>query len=298
MTLASNLRFHDYQFGFTTPTGSWRWTTRLDVTLSNPSYSIRDIVSPIGLLRDSIPIPGDIIKAMSDSIDDLKANFAPTILMASPLTFSVDEGRGLSLPQSVLVTNSGVYGSLLGVTLTPSAGYILVSPAQVGNLAKNETGSFNVSVDSTTLLASSSPIAGSISVQDPTATNNPITYGITINIRPKATLLLSVGSLSFSVVKPLSGAFPSIPTQTFQVTNTGASGSVLAYSAQKLIGLSDWLTSFIPATGSLNSGVSQTITVTVAPPDNMMAGTYTETLRVSGYSSNLYQDIQIQLVIS
>lgn len=300
MPLASNLKYHELTFDFATPPGRWRWTTRLDVSLSAPSYSIRDVVTPYGLYRDSIPIPGDVVAAMAASIDELRVNFPPHILLGPPtsLTFIVDEGRGFSTAQDVTLTNDGVYSSLLSTVLTTSAPYVRVTPGAVGNLANNESGHFMVDVNSATLLASSSPYSASVTMTDATATNSPQSLPVTITVRPKATISASPLILTFTVAKPLSGSFPSIATQTFDVTNSGPSGSVLEYAIKKLTGLSDWLTSFLPAAGTLTSGDSDTVVVTVVPPDNMVQGTYSETLRICGYSTNSHLDVEIHLVIT
>jgi len=298
--LVSNLQSHDYKFELATAAGKWKWVTRLDVSQSNPIFSVRDVVSPYGLLRDSIPIPGEVVAAMAESIEELRLNFSPNILLGPPtvLNFTVDEGRGFAEGVPVLLTNDGVYGSILGVTLTTSAPYVRVTPATLGNLALNESGQFNVEVDATNLLATSSPYNESVVIQDPAATNNPQSLPITITVRPKAEIAVTPAVVTFNVVKPLSGSFPSIPTQTFTVQNTGPSGSVLEFQVQKLTGLSDWLTSFLPASGVLTASGSSVVTVTVQPPDQLLQGTYTEKLRVSGYSSNSYQDVEIQLVIT
>jgi len=298
--LASNLRQQDYQFELSVPVGKWRWTTRLDVSGSNPTYSVRDIVSPYGLLRDSIPLPGTVVQAMADSIAELQANFSPHILVGPPtsLTFTVDEGRGFSASQSVIVTNDGVYGSILGVTVTSSASYVRPVPANIGNLSINESGEFDVDANSTTLLASDSPYNETLTIQDPGATNSPQVLPITIIVRPKSTIFCTPLLLTFTVVKPLVGDFPSIPTQQFTVQNTGLSGSILEYEVNKLTGLSDWLTGITPSSGQLNSGEDDPVTITVQPLSNLLQGTYTETLRVAGYSSNSYVDVEIRLVIT
>jgi hypothetical protein len=237
---------------------------------------------------------------MAESITELKSNFSPNMLVGPPtvLNFTVDEGRGFAPGEYVLLTNDGVYGSILGVTLTTSAAYVRVTPANIGNLALNESGQFQVEVDATSLLASMSPYNESVVIQDPSATNNPQSLPVAITVRPKATIAAVPLVLVFSVTKPLSGPFPSIPVQTFTVQNTGPAGSILEYQIQKLTGQSDWLPSFLPASGILTSSGSAITTVTVLPPANMLQGTYTEKLRVSGYSSNSYVDVEIQLVIS
>jgi hypothetical protein len=298
--LVNNLQVHDYQFEYAVAAGKWRWTTRLDVSGSNPVYSVRDIKSPYGLLRDSIPIPGTVVQAMSESIDELKANFSPSMLVGPPtsITFEVDEGRGFSEAQSVLLTNVGVYGSILGVSITSSAPYLRSVPANIGNLAVNESGQFDVDVSSTSLLAADSPYSEVITIQDPGATNSPQTVPITIIVRPKPTISASPLLLTFTVVKPLSGAFPSIPSQIFTIQNTGLAGSVLDFDVNKLTGLSDWLTGITPVTGQLNSSDTQPISVTCAPADSLSRGTYTETLRVGGFSTNSYLDVEIVLVVT
>ena len=300
MPLAANLTFHDYQFQIAVQQGQWKWTTRMDVSQSAPFFEIRDIISPFGLLRDSTPIPGDVVQAMSESIDELQAQFPPNILLSpASLIFNVDEGRGLSLAQSVIVTNDGIYGSLLSVSLATSAAYLLANPGSLGNLAFQEGGEFDVSVDSTDLIAANSPINETITVQDVNASNTPQTITVTINVQPQATIDVSPTTLDFTVAKPLTPPFPGVPTQQFTVTNTGPVGSVLQYQIQKLTCLSEkWLKNFSPVSGTLNDGESEIITVTVVPDFDLQPGTFTETLRVSGFSTNDFVDVIITLVIT
>lgn len=298
---AANIRFQDYQFSVSTATGSWRWTTRMDVSGSIPVFQVRDICTPFGLLRDTIPIPGDVVESMSASIDQLRQNFPPKILIGPPvsLTFDVDEGRGFSASQAVVLTNDGVYGSLLGTAITTSAPYVLVLPANVGNLASNASGAFNVSVDSTNLLAANTPYSEQVLVQDSNASNTPQMLPVEINVRPKATIGISPTQLGFTASRPLNGPYPAIPSQQFTLTNTGPSASLLTYQIQRLTDLSsDWLVSFAPVTDDLGGGDSQLIMVTVAPIEGLPTGTYQETLRVSGYSTNSFVDVLVQLVIT
>jgi hypothetical protein len=211
----------------------------------------------------------------------------------------VDEGRGYSLPQNASVTNTGVYGSLLSVNLVVSAPYIHVNPSVVPHLASNQDGVFQVSIDSTDLLASSSPYSGSVSLQDPTSLNSPQSLPLTIVVRPKAVITVSPVTVNFSAARPLSGPYPTVPTQQFTVQNAGPSGSVLDYQIVRLTNLSqNWLASFTPVSGTLNASSTANITVTVVPVEGLLPGTYEETLRVSGYSFNDYADVLIRLVIT
>jgi hypothetical protein len=296
---ASNLQTQEYQFKVQTPSGLWRWTTRVDLSQATPAYQIRDITTPYGLLRDSIPLPGAVVQEMGNSITLLQQQFAPSILLGlSSLTFVVDEGRGFSLPQDLQITNNGVFGSLLGTVLTTSAPWVTMDPQRVGGLASGSAGVSSVAVDSTTLVSANSPYAATILIQDPSAVNNPQTVSIAIVVRPLAIISLNPTVLNFAVTKPISGPFPGVPTQTFQITNTGPTGSLLDYQIQKLCGCTDWLVSFNPPYNTLAAGASQTTTVMVQPPDTLCSGTYTETLRVSGYSQNYTQDVVVTLVIS
>lgn len=298
---AANLNFQDYQFSYVTSTGTWRWTTRMDVSGAGVQFQVKDIATPFGILRDTIAIPGEVVQAMASSINQLLTNFPPTIFVGPPasLTFDVDEGRGFSDEQEVTISNNGTFGSLLNALLSSSASYVVATPASVGNLASNESGTFAVSVDSTTLLSGASPYNATITIQDANATNTPLAYAVTINVRPKATITLSTPQLNFSVSKPLVGSFPPVPAQSFNIENTGPSGSLLDYQVQRLTNLSnDWLYDFSPTSGTLASGGIGTINVTVLPIDTMPVGTFTETLRVSGYSTNSFVDLTVQLTIT
>jgi hypothetical protein len=300
MTLASNLQSQNYEFQLDTSTGRWKWTTQYDISGAVAVFRVLNIVSPYGILRDSVPIPGDVISAMAESITEIKANFPPSILVGPPtlLTFEVDEGRGFSDPQAVSVTNGGIYGSLLSASLATSAEYVVTDPVQMTGLAFNQAGAFEVSVDSTNLLATESPYAEVVTISDPNADNSPQTLAVTIVVRPKAAITLSPTVLNFTVAKPLTGDFPLIPTQTFTVENTGPAGSVLDFQIQRVGCSGTWLKSFGPVSGSLLSGETEAITVNVIPDANLAVGTYEETLRVSGYSETAYEEVTIRLTIT
>lgn len=294
----SILQHQDYQFQLMLASGAWRWTTRIDVSHSVAITQVRDIITPYGLLRDSIPIPGEVIEAMADSIVEVQLAYPSTILLnPTLLEFIVDEARGVSDAKSVAISNVGILGSLLSVTITSSASYVIPMPANVDGLAAHEAGSFSVSVDSTALLATNSPYAASLTVQAQNATNSPRTIAVNIIVRPKATILTAPMTLTFTVAKPLTGNFPAIPSQQILLTNSGLPTSVLDYQIRKLIGCA-WLTSFSPVYGSINGGASQPILVTVAPSNSMNIGTYTETLRFTGYSTNMVQDVVVTLNIT
>lgn len=293
------LRIQDYQFSLKLPEGTWLWNTRADVSGSVAAYSIRNVISPWGPVVDNIDLPGSLVVAMAESIGEIRQAFAPTIGF-SPVgfAFDVDEGRGCSDPQLLTVSNVGTYGSLLGVTAVSSAPWLQVVPASIGGIAYGNSVSIEVKVDSTDLLVSGSPYSETITIQGVDATNTPQVVPVTVTARSRPTIQVSVTELSFHVVKPLSGDFPYIPAQQFTISNAGLSDSRLTYQIQKLLHCSDWLTSFTPSSGNISGGFGQAITVGVQPPSTMVAGTYSEILRVSGFSTNHYVDVSVRLIIS
>lgn len=298
MPLVSSITSHDTQFSVQVPQGTWRWTTRMITSGTSPSFQIVDIVSPYGLLRDSIPLPGDVVAKMADSIVQLSQAYAPRIL-ASPtsITFTLDEGRGFGTPQNVSLSNNGAYGSLLAASVSSNAQYLVASPSTI-SVAAGSTGSFSVNADSTSLQAANSPYAAQLTLQDPSATNSPQTINVTIVVRSKPTILLSTDEMAFFVSGPIGGPWPAIPPQTFQILNNGLGDSVLEFQVQKLQGPSPWLSNFGPVSGTLVGGAGLNVTVNVAPPSALLPGSYTEYLRVSGYSTNGYQDILVTLTVA
>lgn len=293
------LQEHSYNYSLSRPEGLWTWRTSLDISGNGPAYSIYGIVSPYGILRDSIPIPGDVINAMADSLSQIQQQFAPGFLVSpASLSFTVDEGRGSSPEQSITVTNNGAFGSLLDSSVTASAAYLHLNTLWLHGIGYGNSGAVGVFVDASQLVAVSSPYAATITFQDPAATNSPQVVPVAVVVRPKAEIDTSLTTLTFTVVKPITGPFPVIADQTFDVLNVGPIGSVLEFQVTRLLCTSAWLASFIPGTGVLGSGDSETVVVTVAPPEGMCVGSYTETLRVSGYSSNGYVDVQVILNIT
>ena len=74
---SSNLQGQDFEYKFAVLQGYWRWKTRMDVSQATPQYSVRDVVSPFGLLRDNVPIPGPVVVAMAASITELQSTVCP-----------------------------------------------------------------------------------------------------------------------------------------------------------------------------------------------------------------------------
>jgi len=104
------------------------------------------------------------------------------------------------------------------------------------------------------------------------------------------TISISTTSMNFSAIQ--GGSNPA--SQTFTITNSGASGSTLTWT------MSDdtaWLT-VSPSSGSLGSGASATLTASV-DISGLSAGTYNATITVSDpNATNSPQTISVTLTIS
>ena len=294
-----------YQYAFTKsrPEGVWRWVISATIGPYAVTFVVRNIQTPYGPFgglrnaSEDIPLPLDIVQAMTDAAIQVQTSFTPTTqVLPSSLTFTVDEGYGESEPQSLSITNTGPFGSFLSPLLTPLDSFVLPIPLQGTTLSSGESSSPMVSVDSADLLAISSPYSTSLTVSDITATI--VTVPVTINVRPLAEITLSTLLISATTTYLPGNTFTAIPVLTFTVTNTGPIGSILIYRVKKLIGLSDWLTGMDPQSGTLSSGSPEIISLTLTPYVGMMTGTYSETLRVFGYSSNKHVDVKIQLIVA
>ena len=273
----------------------------MDVSGAYPTFQVRDIASPYGLLRDTIPIPGDIVQRMAESIVELQQAYSPTILVGPPtsLVFVVNEGQGFSEPLTIDVSNNGSFGSILDVSLSTDVPFLSVQPPTLGGVSTSMTAHFEAMVDSTSLTAEMSPIDVEIVLQDARATNSPVSFPVTITVLPKAHITLVPTTLTFYAVAPPQGVLPQpIPAQQFELQNTGLPDSLLTYQIAKLTGCTLWLTNFSPPVGEVVGGATQPITVSVRLFPNMNPGTYTETLRVSGYSANIHADLLVRFVVS
>lgn len=288
------------KFGYTfqTPRGKWSWYAVADFSTDPASYRIEEITSPYS--RWVEPLPSTVLQEMAASITTIVQTYSPVIL-ANPnnLTFTVDEGRGASASQTFTVTNTGILGSYLNASVTPSDTFLHATPVNLPGMSENEQGIVTVWVDSTNLVAAMTPYNASVSITAPNAVNTPQTVNVTVNVRPIAVIDVVPLVINRHVTKPLVGPFPPMPSSIVIIANAVLDpASVLEYQVRKLTGLSPWITGTYPATGTLNGNQSTLFSIDFAPPATMQRGSYTETLRVSGYSSNGHVDVTVNLVIT
>ncbi len=291
-----------YEFKQESVGGYWYWIVRANNTQGvGQLYDIIDISTPYGLLINTqIPIPGDIVSAMSDSLNDVKAQLASLLNLIQPattlFTMTITEGDPDISVGMVDFQNTGAFGSYMTVTATPDSSWLSVSPSSIQGIGKNGISSVSISLLTSTLINSISPYSGIINLQDNRDIPTMIPITVTVIVLPKPSILVIPNSMSFTFA--LSTSITSNP-QVLTITNSGLSGSVLNYTISKL-GNVDWLDVTPNIGGPINSGLSITSTVSlVSGKQPSIPGTYMETVRIlSANASNSPIDISITLVVS
>jgi hypothetical protein len=279
--------------------GTWSWEVQSNnIAGSGQQFQINHIRTPYGFLSSAdIPIPGDIIQSMSDSLSQIMTQLSPIISFISgtpsSISSSVISGSPRYLVQSVYVQNSGAFGSFLTVIPSSNSPWLLVTPTCVKGLNKNDQGKFDIIVDPSTLSPGS--FNGRVTFQDPNGSSS-IFIDISLSVQSKPEIQVSTSVLNFSYSKSL-GSNPS--SQSFSVTNVGLAGSSLSFLISKVQNTSPWLSFTPPSGGPLPSTSTQSVNVSIsnlAIP--IPIGIYSEILSVkSSTASNSPQNIQINLSV-
>lgn len=301
--MGSSVAAGGFKFSHASVGGTWYWTVRADnVRGAGQLYQVVDVTSPFGgLAASSIPIPGDVVLKMAESIQDMQAQLAPLIALVAPGTttfnITVVEGGSTVVAATVPFQNAGAFGSFLTATATPSAAWLKSVPGSIVGVGKNEQGQFVIQVNPATLLATGSPYSGTVSLQDnrPTPTVIPLTFNVTVQPKPTISVDVTEVVLTYSLTT-LAYNGPLNAT----VTNTGPAGSQLSIAAAKVQNLSAWL-SFTPSSlGPLASGASAAIAFSFVPAGApTVPGTYTETVRLtSTTATNSPKSVLVKLVVS
>lgn len=212
---------------------------------------------------------------------------------ATTLTFSAPQGGATPATQSFAVSNTG--GGTLdfqaSVSTVTGGNWLNVSPAS-GTAPATLTVGVSLSVGGTALAPGT--YTGAVQINAVGASNSPQTVRITLTITAasSSTIALSPSSLRF-VTNP---GDESPAAQTFQITNTGTTGSTLGWTAT--VSTSDglnWLTVF-PTTGVAPSTVQVSVN-----SRSLAAGTYTGSIRidatVNSGASNTPQTLNVTLVV-
>jgi hypothetical protein len=290
------------EFSLPSVGGTWSWKVRANnLRAAGQLYEVVDVITPFGpITTAAIPLPGEVISAMANSVLDVQAQFAPFMVLAQGSTsFSiiVTEGDPNSEAGTASVYNGGAFGSFMTVVATPGASWLGVSPSSYQSIGKNERATFGISLLSTTLLASGSPYSGVVNLQDNRVppTNIPFTINVTVLPRPVIACIPSSISLSFMSSTGVPGG-----SQQLTISNSGPVMSSLEFTLVKVNGNSPWLDVVPISGGPLASGQSEIITVSVIAQGarGLAPGTYMETIRIhSDNASNSPIDVGASLVV-
>ena len=267
-----------------TATKTATWLTLTPASGSAPSsvsVTIDHSALTAGTYTDTITIddgPG----AASPKVVDVTLNVIgrPTITLGpTSLTFAGSANGARTPPQTLNITNTG--SGTLDWTGTADQTWVVVGP--VSGTAPSDV---SVLVDPGTLGQGTFP--ATLTFTSPTATNSPLTLGITANITNAPPLIgLSPASMTFNATR----GQPAPAGQTLTISNTG--GGTLAWGASPS---APWLV-LSPATGSVIGGQSGTAQVTVDQAA-LPHGTFNGTIQISDPNvSNSPQTMSVSLTV-
>jgi hypothetical protein len=284
--------------------GTWTWTVRSNNLQGlGQLYEVIDIYTPWGPFTIAeIPLPGDVVTAMADSLTQVQDQLAPLLALVNPTvtTFNVTivEGDSNQEVGTVAVMNSGAFGSFMTATATPDSQWLGTTPASVSGLGRNEQANFNISLLTATLLNSGSPYNGKVTIQDNRVPPTSVEISITTTVLPRPEITTSPTAISLTFIS--STGVPG-GAQQLTIENSGPSGSNLEYTVAKLHNTSNWM-DFTPSSGGpLSSGQTDIVTISVDTTNasSLSPGSYTDTLRISSTrASNSPVDVVVTLTVT
>lgn len=278
-----------FLFERTSVGGKWYWTVRANnVQGVGQSYQVVDIQTPFGKMTDaSIPLPGDVVTAMAESIAEMQSQLSPRVasVTGQPTSYSltVTEGDPATALTELEFINSGAFGSFMDMSATSSAPWLSPS-GPVRGIGKNQTGRISLRVLPQSLLATDSPYTATVYVQDNSPSPNvvPVTVTVTVLPRPTISVASSLVTLTYSLGTQTG------ESQQLSVTNSGPTGSILSALIAKVQNLSPWLAVSPSSVGPLDSLDSDTIDFTLVPSSvPQIPGTYTEVVAISSRQATI-----------
>lgn len=298
--MATGVRGGGFDFSVCSVGGTWQWrVTASNIYGAGQLYQVEDIRTPFGSLANTdLPIPGEVITAMAESLASLQQQLQPRVALTGPTSFSitVTEGDPVIGVGDIEFSNVGAFGSFMTVTASPNSPWLSVDPPSVAGIDKNGSGQISARVDPRILLATASPYLGYVNIQDNASppTLIPVPFNVTVMPRPAIGLSSSAAALAFY----LSSMVPA-GTASIVITNTGPLTSLLSFTVAKVQNQSPWL-AIAPASGSsIPSGGSVTVVLSlISDRVPSIPGVYTEILRVaSPNASNSPLEITVTLTV-
>jgi hypothetical protein len=280
--------------------GIWRWAIRANnIQGGGQLYELTDINTPYGpLIQTAIPIPGDIITSMAESLSEIQQQLSPLVALIDPsinaYNITIVEGDSNKSVANIGIFNAGAFGSFLTVISTPSVPWLRSSPVSIPGLGKNQSDYFNVTLLTASLFESDSPYLGTVHLQDNRIPATQISLDFIINVLPRP--IIAISPPLVNLVYFLSTSSGSSPA-TVSIQNAGPANSILNWLASKVHNTSPWLTVSPVNGGPLVSSESGDAVFSINPSGiPSTPGLYKDSVRVSSpTASNGFVDIQVEL---
>lgn len=245
------------------------------------------LVDPVGLEPGgyggvvTVSDPLALNSPQTIDVDVTVAERATIHLSVSSLSF---EGQALTNPAAQVFVLDNTGGSTLNWTATSDVPWLDIAPSS-GSLGPQQ--SLPVSVAPSTQSLEPGSYTGTITVQDPNASNSPQTLEVSVNVTELPAFELSVSSLSYTAQELSNSA-----AQQLTVTNVG--GGTLAWTAST--GAS-WL-NVTPGSGSATSQQAVSVSVAVSTA-GLGPGTYAATITFSDpNASNSPVTVSVTLTVT
>lgn len=285
-----SLRGSGYNYSAETSSGTWTWKVEQTTDPSSPDpILVYDLRSPFGRLDQvSIPIPGSILNAIYESIQDFEQFLYPDLSFASGsptvLSITVTQGDPITTVGTFSVTNSGSYGSSLDIANSVSNTYLSVSPPTSGGITKMENASISVFVNPAVLSSTSSPYISSAIVSNISDPTDNLAVPVTINVLPQPILDVQFSQFNLTYNRT-TGSYTTSVVQN--VSNVGPATSLLTVFIAKVINNSSWLSVSANTIQNIGSGDTESFNLTVVSsclPG--LDGVYSEVIKVYSVNSS------------
>jgi hypothetical protein len=289
-----------FKFSIQSIGGMWSWLVAIDnIPNAGQRTQVKDIQSPFGsFVRANIPLPGDVILAMADSLSDFQQQLAPRVLLISPASFAftVTEGDPIVDATTIIFQNIGALGSYMNEYSIPDVPWLSSNPPNVIGIGKNQQGQTDIQIIPASMLASSSPYTGHINIQDNANPPNIVPATFNVTVLPRPTVGLSIDHID--LIYYMSTHSPGGP-QEIVVTNTGPSGSILNFNLTRVLNQSAWLNIVPTSGGPLTSGTDVHVVFSVnSSCIPSLPGVYSDTIRINSVNAtNTPIDIPVSIAI-
>jgi hypothetical protein len=243
-------------------------------------------MTPYGSLYiNEIPLPDDVVIAMSKSIIDIKSQLRGRMTLVSTQTsfsIGVTEDDPMIGVGSAVIRNDGGFGSYLSVSTGCNCQWLTIDPSNVQSLAQGSCATFNFSIDPSYMHSSDSPYTGQIVIKDINDCNSTLTFIVNVVVLPRPVINIVPNEINLNYYISNPGPY----TQYMNVVNSGLLGSILNFEILRVSCCSPWLKFFPNHGGPLSSGeFTQIEFSTECRHIQPTPGTYREVMQVKAQNA-------------